>query len=51
MNIILIGYSVGTGLVPFGYYDLKSVLKSITKEAYLETNLRAFEIGYEAGRT
>ncbi len=50
-NIILIGYSVGTGLVPFGYNDLRSVLQSITKKAHLETNLKAFDIGYEAGRT
>jgi indolepyruvate ferredoxin oxidoreductase beta subunit len=49
-NIILIGYSVGTGLVPFAYDDLKSVLASITKKAHLETNLKAFEIGYEAGK-
>ncbi|UCF06596.1 MAG: 2-oxoacid:acceptor oxidoreductase family protein [bacterium] len=49
-NIILIGYSVGTGLVPFEYDDLKTVLESITKKAHLETNLKAFEIGYKAGR-
>jgi indolepyruvate ferredoxin oxidoreductase beta subunit len=50
-NIILIGYSVGTGLVPFAHDDLKAVLASITKKAHLETNLKAFDIGYEAGRT
>ncbi len=49
-NIILIGYSVGTGLVPYKYEELKSVLESITKKAHLETNLRAFEMGYEAGK-
>lgn len=49
-NIILIGYSVGTGLVPFEYDDLMSVLRSITKKTHLETNLKALEIGYEAGK-
>jgi indolepyruvate ferredoxin oxidoreductase beta subunit len=49
-NIVLIGYSVGTGLVPFEYDDLKSVLRSITRKAHLETNLKALEIGYEAGK-
>jgi indolepyruvate ferredoxin oxidoreductase beta subunit len=49
-NIILIGYSVGTGLVPFAYDDLRSVLESITKKAHLETNLRALETGFEAGK-
>jgi indolepyruvate ferredoxin oxidoreductase beta subunit len=47
-NIILIGYSVGTGLVPFEYDDLRSVLESITKKAHLETNVKALELGFEA---
>jgi indolepyruvate ferredoxin oxidoreductase beta subunit len=50
-NIILIGYSVGTGLVPFGYDDLRSVLESLGKKAHAETNLRAFEAGYRAGKS
>ncbi len=49
-NIILIGYSVGTGLVPFQYDDLRSVLESITKKTYLEVNLKAFETGFRAGK-
>lgn len=49
-NIILIGYSVGTGLVPFQYEELKSVLESITKKAHLEANLKALETGCEAGK-
>jgi Pyruvate/2-oxoacid:ferredoxin oxidoreductase gamma subunit len=48
--IILIGYSIGTGLVPFSYDDLESVLRYITRKAHLETNLKALEIGYEAGK-
>ena len=49
-NTILIGYSVGTGLVPFEYNDLRSVLESITKKTYLEMNLKAFETGFRAGK-
>lgn len=49
-NIILIGYSVGTGLVSFEYNDLLSVLESITKKSLLETNVKAFEAGYQAGK-
>jgi indolepyruvate ferredoxin oxidoreductase beta subunit len=49
-NIILIGYSAGAGLVPYEYDDLESVLISITKKAHLETNLKALETGYEAGK-
>jgi indolepyruvate ferredoxin oxidoreductase beta subunit len=49
-NIVLIGYSVGTGLVPFKYDDIKEVLKLVSKKEYLKINLKAFEIGVEAGR-
>jgi indolepyruvate ferredoxin oxidoreductase beta subunit len=49
-NIILIGYSAGTGLVPFEYDDLLSVLESITKKSLLDTNVKALETGYQAGK-
>jgi indolepyruvate ferredoxin oxidoreductase beta subunit len=49
-NIILIGYSIGTGLVPFEHEDLSSVLESITKRRFREINLRALETGYRAGK-
>lgn len=46
-NIVLIGYSVGTGLVPFQYKDLKNVLDSVSRKKSLETNLKAFEAGFQ----
>jgi Pyruvate/2-oxoacid:ferredoxin oxidoreductase gamma subunit len=49
-NIVLIGYSVGSGLVPFEYDDMRSVLKSVSRERDLEMNLKAFEIGYREGK-
>lgn len=49
-NIVLIGYSVGTGLVPFTYKDLKYVLKSVSRKKNLEINMKAFEIGVQAGK-
>jgi len=48
-NIILIGYSVGTGLVPFEYDDIKSVLESVSRPENLELNLKAFDIGMRQG--
>lgn len=48
-NIMLIGYSVGTGLVPFKHEDLVTVLKSLGKKAHIEANLKAFEAGFKAG--
>jgi len=49
-NIVLIGYSVGTGLVPFKYDDLKHVLESAGRKKNLEMNLMAFEKGFEDGQ-
>ena len=48
-NIVLIGYSVGTGLVPFEYGDIKSVLESVSRPENLDLNLKAFEIGVQHG--
>jgi indolepyruvate ferredoxin oxidoreductase beta subunit len=48
-NIVLIGYSVGTGLVPFEYGDIKSVLESVSRPENLDLNLKAFEIGVQQG--
>jgi indolepyruvate ferredoxin oxidoreductase beta subunit len=48
-NIVLIGYSVGSGLVPFEYDDIKSVLRSVSRPMNLELNMKAFDIGVEHG--
>ena len=50
-NIVLIGYSVGSGLAPFAYDDVKSVLESVSRKKDLETNLKAFELGFEQGKS
>jgi indolepyruvate ferredoxin oxidoreductase beta subunit len=50
-NIVLIGYSVGTGLVPFQERDLKSVLRAVSRQGDLEKNLRAFRAGLRAGKS
>jgi indolepyruvate ferredoxin oxidoreductase beta subunit len=48
-NIVLIGYSVGTGLVPFVYDDVKSALGTVSRPDNLEINLKAFDIGVQQG--
>lgn len=50
-NIVLIGYSVGTGLVPFREKDLRSVLASLSRKGDLDRNLRAFRAGIKAGKS
>lgn len=49
-NIVLIGYSVGTGLVPFSLDNLEDVLRSGSREKNLESNLKALEEGFRAGK-
>jgi len=49
-NIVLIGYSLGTGLVPFEYEDLRYVLETVSRKKDLKINLKAFEIGFQEGK-
>jgi indolepyruvate ferredoxin oxidoreductase beta subunit len=48
-NLVLIGYSIGSKLVPFQNKDLKSVLESVSRERDREINLKAFELGFKHG--
>jgi indolepyruvate ferredoxin oxidoreductase beta subunit len=50
-NIALIGYSAGTGLLPFQSDDLKNVLESISGEKDAPENIMAFEFGFEAAKS
>jgi Pyruvate/2-oxoacid:ferredoxin oxidoreductase gamma subunit len=50
-NIVLIGYSVGSSLVPFEYDDLKSILETVSRKTNLEVNLKAFELGFQQGKS
>jgi indolepyruvate ferredoxin oxidoreductase beta subunit len=50
-NIVLIGYSVGTGLVSFKPEDIHSVLKKVSRKENLKMNLKAFEEGLHQGRS
>jgi len=47
-NIALIGYSVGTGLLPFKSDDLKGILESVSQKTNVESNLKVFEAGFNA---
>ena len=49
-NIVLLGYSVGKGIVPFLGEDVISVLKSVSKKKNLAINLKAFEAGVQEGK-
>jgi indolepyruvate ferredoxin oxidoreductase beta subunit len=49
-NIALIGYSMGTGLLPFKYKDVKCSLEISSRTHDLESNLMAFETGFNASQ-
>lgn len=49
-NVVLIGYSLGTGLVPFAYDDVRIVLESVSKKENAALNLKAFEAGCRQGQ-
>jgi indolepyruvate ferredoxin oxidoreductase beta subunit len=48
-NIALIGYSAGTGLLPFESDDLREILESVSRKANIKSNLKAFKSGFQAG--
>ena len=46
-NLVLIGYSVGSGLVPFRDRDVRVVLESVSRKRDTATNIKAFEVGIQ----
>jgi Pyruvate/2-oxoacid:ferredoxin oxidoreductase gamma subunit len=49
-NILLLGFSVGTGLFPFKHKDLGEVIGAVSKQKDREANLKAFDIGFLDGK-
>ncbi len=49
-NIALLGYSVGTGLLPFNHTEIKSVLEALSRGRNIKTNLSVFQAGYSLGK-
>lgn len=49
-NIVLIGYSAGTGLIPFKYQDIRNVLELVSRKKNLKMNLKALEAGFQEGQ-
>ena len=47
-NIVLLGALAANGILPMKNETIKETIKELVRPAYLEMNLRAFELGYEA---
>ena len=45
VNIVLLGALSATGLLPFSAESIKTAIRETTRPAFLEVNLKAFELG------
>jgi indolepyruvate ferredoxin oxidoreductase beta subunit len=45
LNMVMLGAVIGSGAVPIGPDDMKEVISTSARKAYLESNLRAFDLG------
>ncbi len=48
VNMVLLGALVQTGVLSFSVDQVKEAMKRKTKPEFLESNLKAFEMGYDA---
>ena len=47
VNMVLLGALVQTGVLPFSADQVKEAMKRKTKPEFLDTNLKAFDMGYD----
>ncbi len=47
LNMVMLGALIGSGTIPIGAGEMKKVLETSTKKAFLESNLKAFDLGME----
>jgi len=45
LNMVMLGALIGSGTTPIGAKEMKKVLSTSTKKAFLESNLKAFDLG------
>lgn len=50
LNMVMLGALIGSGALPIAPERMKETIRTWTKEAFLESNLRAFDLGMEAAR-
>jgi indolepyruvate ferredoxin oxidoreductase beta subunit len=51
LNMVLLGALVQTGILPLTAEHVKEAMRRKTKQAFLETNLKAFELGHSAAQS
>jgi indolepyruvate ferredoxin oxidoreductase beta subunit len=48
LNIVLLGALIQTGVLPLSVDSVKQAIQTTTKQAFLDSNLKAFELGFQA---
>jgi indolepyruvate ferredoxin oxidoreductase beta subunit len=50
LNMVMLGALIGSGVIPLEQGMLKETIARSTKQAFLESNLKAFDLGISAAR-
>jgi indolepyruvate ferredoxin oxidoreductase beta subunit len=48
LNMVLLGSLIQTGIMPVSADDVKEAIRTSTKKAFVDINIKAFELGVEA---
>jgi indolepyruvate ferredoxin oxidoreductase beta subunit len=48
LNMVMLGALIGSGTTPIGAEDMKKTISTSTKKAFLESNLKAFDLGMQS---
>jgi indolepyruvate ferredoxin oxidoreductase beta subunit len=48
VNMVLLGALIGTSILPLSTDSVKEAIRTKTKEAFVENNLKAFDLGFSA---
>ena len=51
VNMVLLGALIQTGILPLTVDQVKEAMNSKTKKAFLDSNLKAFDLGYSAAES
>ena len=50
VNMVLLGALIQTGVLPFSVDNVKTAMQRKTKPAFLEANIKAFDLGFAAAQ-
>ena len=51
LNIVLLGALIQIGSLPLSAENIKQAIRTTTKQAFVETNIKAFELGFAAAES